>query len=309
MTLLLPERLRGFNPPKLKMASIKTGPLHYATFGEGPEILVFHGTGSSFFTEMALEMPLIEAGYKLIVPQRPGYPGTPLSHGRKPSNCADMAADLLAQLDINRVVALGTSGGGPAALQFASRHASRTSALILQCAVTHPWTQRLWEPQSKHFKVRLVRQAWVRRTLNWFASRIPTQFFYPRAIRSLEGLLGPRWYDLKDHETVSAISQIFQMSQSNWHSFEGLFNDLDVFFGPPWLLPGSYTGPTLIIHDELDSVVPFEHARHAQTILKDIELINVEAGGHLIWVGNDALRMHQRRLDFIARHHSIKPVK
>jgi len=302
MTLLLPERLQQFAPAELKSVNIKTGPLQYATVGNGPEILVFHGTGSSFFTEIALEMPLVEAGYRLIVPHRPGYPGTSFSHGRTASECAVMAAKLLAHLDINRVIVLGTSGGGPAAIQFASRYGPQTSALILQCAVSHPWIQPHWEPQSKKFKIPLVRQPWVRKAINWFAPRIPAKILYPQTVGSLEALVGPRWYELKDYEIIVALAKIFHTSRTNWHSIEGILNDLEVFFGAPWLQPDSFSGPTMIIHDEFDNIVPFEHARHAKKTLTNAELVNVEAGGHLIWIGNDALKMHQSRLEFIERH-------
>jgi len=304
MTLLFPERLRKFEPPEPQTLFTKSGQLTYATFGEGPEILVFHGTGSSFFAEIALELPLVDAGYKLIVPHRPGYPGTSLNHGRTPSDCADVVAELIDQLDIEKVAVVGTSGGGPAAIQFATRYRSRTSSLILQCAVTHPWIHQQWEPQDKEFRVQFIRNEWARRIINWLALRVPPQLFVPRTIRSLEPLVGSRWSALQDHTIIPAIAQMFHVNRSKWHSIDGLFNDLEVFFGPSWLHHNSYFGPTLIIHDELDSVVPFDHARHAKEHIPGADLISVDTGGHIIWIGNDAMKMHRRRLDFLSEHHA-----
>ena len=302
MNLLLPGQLDCFNPPEPKTILTKSGQLTYATIGEGPAILLFHGTGSSFFAEMALEFPLVEAGYKLIVPHRLGYLGTPLNHYRNSSDYAVSVNELLDQLEIETVVVVGTSGGGPAAVQFAKHYQSRTQSLILQCAVTHPWIHRRWEPQSKQFKIRFIRKEWSRRVINWCALKVPPRLLIPQNSRSLEPLVGSRWSALKNLTIVPAIEQIFHINRSNWHSAQGLFNDLEVFFGPSWLDQDSYSGPTLIIHDELDTVVPFDHALHAKALLPGAELYSVEAGGHIIWIGNDAMKMHSRRLDFISEH-------
>jgi 2-hydroxy-6-oxonona-2,4-dienedioate hydrolase len=48
-----------------------------------------------------------------------------------PADQADAYALLLDTLGIERAAVFGYSGGGPSAIQFAFRHAERTSALIL----------------------------------------------------------------------------------------------------------------------------------------------------------------------------------
>jgi hypothetical protein len=62
-----------------------------------------------------LERTLIEDGFRLIVLNRPGNFGTPLSCGRTPQEHADLGAELLDRLNIERVAVFGTSGGGVAA--------------------------------------------------------------------------------------------------------------------------------------------------------------------------------------------------
>ena len=75
------------------------------------------------------------------------------------------------------------------------------------------------------------------------------------------------------------------------------------FFGPPWLKDDAFSGPTLIIHDELDEVVPFEHAKHAAELMSESEIMTVDAGGHLIWIGQDSTKMHLRRLSFLEEYY------
>ena len=70
---------------------------------------------------------------------RPGYLRTPISVGRSPAQQADALAALLDALQVERVAVQGVSGGGPCAVQFAARHADRTSVLFLTCAVSGPY--------------------------------------------------------------------------------------------------------------------------------------------------------------------------
>ena len=53
---------------------------------------------------------------------------------------AESFVALLDALDIDKVVVLCGSGGGPPAIQFAARHPQRTIALLLECAVTGSFT-------------------------------------------------------------------------------------------------------------------------------------------------------------------------
>jgi len=130
----------------LKQVETSRGLLEYADVGQGLPILYFHGTGAGNDAAIIMERSLLDDGFRLIVPNRPGYYGTPLSCGRSPSDCADLAAELLDQLDIERVVAIGTSGGGLSAPSFAARHPTKTVALVLQCALSHRFASSRWMP-------------------------------------------------------------------------------------------------------------------------------------------------------------------
>jgi len=44
-------------------------------------------------------------------------------------------------------VVIGTSGGAPAALAFASLYPNQTRALILQAGITQPWTEARFVPE------------------------------------------------------------------------------------------------------------------------------------------------------------------
>jgi pimeloyl-ACP methyl ester carboxylesterase len=137
-----------WSAPEIEQQRLETakGPLEYVDAGQGIPILYFHGNGVGNDAVVMMEKSLLDDGFRLIVPNRPGYYGTSLQCGRTPSDCADLGAALLDRLGIERAAVIGTSGGGPAACRFAARHGKRTSGLILQCALSHPFDSGQWMP-------------------------------------------------------------------------------------------------------------------------------------------------------------------
>jgi hypothetical protein len=59
----------------------------------------------------------------------------------------------------------------------------------------------------------------------------------------------------------------------------------------------------LIIHDRVDPLVPFDHAQWSASCIKHARLLDIHAGGHLIWFGKDFEFMHNQRVSFI--HQSL----
>jgi pimeloyl-ACP methyl ester carboxylesterase len=56
---------------------------------------------------------------------------------------------------------------------------------------------------------------------------------------------------------------------------------------------------TLIIHDRQDTFVPLIHAAEAGKRIRHAELRSYQLGGHILWLGRDARRMHSARLQFL----------
>ncbi|NDJ53815.1 MAG: alpha/beta fold hydrolase, partial [Chloroflexi bacterium] len=99
----------------------RLGPVEYDRRGAGPVLLHFHG-GNVGHKGWFTVAHLVEAGFQLLTPDRPGYLGTPLGDNGSPEAQADLMAALLDALDIEQVAVIGAAAGGPGALQFALRH-------------------------------------------------------------------------------------------------------------------------------------------------------------------------------------------
>lgn len=119
-----------------QVAETACGPVEYSVVGSGPVILHFHAGAAGCDQTLALSWDLQADGFTVLTPSRPGYLRTPLSTGAAPEQAADAVAALLQLLELDRVVVMGTSGGGPTALQFAIRHPTIAVGLILQSAVS-----------------------------------------------------------------------------------------------------------------------------------------------------------------------------
>ena len=112
------------------------GPVEYAEAGEGPALLSVHGSGGGWGYALGMAGVFASNGFRVIAPSRPGYFGTPLATGRTYEEQADALAALLDVLGIDRLAALGFSGGGPPTYLLAARHPQRVSCLVEVAAMS-----------------------------------------------------------------------------------------------------------------------------------------------------------------------------
>jgi pimeloyl-ACP methyl ester carboxylesterase len=285
-------------------AQTSKGPVEYADVGEGRPILYFHGNDVGSDAAVMMEKSLLDDGFRLIAPNRPGYYGTPLSCGRSPSDCADLAAELLDQLGIERAVVIGTSGGGPAAARFAARDPQRTAGLVLQCALSHPFDSGRWMPHGLGLLLPLFRHLWLFRPVLRLGHRRQTRQLVRGKFAALvaQCMSKERFAELRGSEALESLGSLLAASMLRCSQQPaGVENDWATWTGEPWLTPGSVNCPTLILHDRADTVVPIAHAEWALHCIPNAEFCELHAGGHLIWIGRDRDKMLSQRAAFIRR--------
>jgi len=97
----------------------------------GNPVLRIQGTPSSRLNRNHDPSVQQSLGVRYLMADRPGYGGSTRKPGR---GIADVVEDLVALLDhlgIERIPAMGTSGGGPHVLALAARHPDRLSAITV----------------------------------------------------------------------------------------------------------------------------------------------------------------------------------
>ena len=135
-----------------EIAKTSAGDVEFLVSGEGPPVLVFHGAPGGYDQAMLLGSSLVDQGFQVIAPSRPGYLRTPLTNHILPEQQADAMAALLDTMGAPSVAVLGFSSGAPAAIQFALRNPNRVWALVLISPVTtryEPFIQPILEEPAQ----------------------------------------------------------------------------------------------------------------------------------------------------------------
>ena len=109
----------------------RSGPMEYAVAGEGPPLLMIHGTGGGFDQGLSFSRGIMGEGIRVIAPSRFGYLRSSWPGDLSSQRQADAFVDLLDRLGLEKVAVAGGSAGALSAVQFALRHPDRTSALVL----------------------------------------------------------------------------------------------------------------------------------------------------------------------------------
>jgi pimeloyl-ACP methyl ester carboxylesterase len=278
---------------KSQIVHTPKGPIEYTLFGNGPVVLVCHGTSSNCFSIGESE-PLAAAGFCVLTPSRPGYGRTPLDAGRSAAQAAEALIALLDSLKVSTCSVLAVSGGGPTGIVLAAGFPQRVQRLILAAAVSRP-ENRPNEPGYKNQSAfygpmhnvtwamlglmsRLSPRSMARQTLAIFSTHDPD-----------DGLskLTP--------EDVASISRFYQGRSSR----QGALIDATHAVGADLLK--MVRQPTLVIHSREDHSVPFAHAEWSLAHIPQAELCEGGITGHFFWIGPDFPRIIRRMVAFLRK--------
>lgn len=257
------------------IATTAAGPVEYAREGSGPPVLVLPGSFGGYDQALMVGRSLVGEGYTLVAVSRPGYLRTPLAVGATPAEQAAAMVALLDSLGIRRAAVLGVSGGGPAALELASRHPDRVAGLILIAALTGPKAQPPGPKPASTWGDRL------------FGSEFSTWWM----LRSLErsgtaALAAPIFSDDTRRRLTAAPALLDQYFQLAWFRFptalrwDGYQNDRAQFGAFRFEGFATISAPTLIVHGTLDRNAPIEHGDRAAASIGGAEYARIEGGDH-----------------------------
>jgi pimeloyl-ACP methyl ester carboxylesterase len=256
-------------------ATTPAGVIEYARFGRGPAVLLLHGAMGGYDQSLLLGAAAVgEGDFDLIAVSRPGYLGTPLPAPTPPPQQADLCAALLDELHVGRAVVIAVSGGGQCALQFALRHPTRCSGLVMISACSAPLTAPL--PFRFHLMNLLTRipavTAWMERQAEQHqeqsaAKSIPDADLRARTLQ--HPLAGPLFQALQ-RSTARRMMKRMPGTRGDVH-----------FSRRPFDYPlEQISTPALVIHGTDDQLVPVAHARNLASRLPNAELLVLEAAPH-----------------------------
>ncbi len=252
-----------------QVAETSVGPIEYRLVGDyGPMVLFLHGTPGGY--DQIDELP----GIRILAPSRPGYLRTPLTVGKSPAEQAHAYAALLDVLNIDSVVVMGASGGGPSSISFAAMYPERTSALIAMEAVSQIIPSNEGAPEMPVF-MRSDFLMWVTLSTmeNFLDAKAIVKILVPD--EAIQDLI------LSDAKKTARVKSLIWSAWPISQRETGQANDISQFAMLD-LASREVTVPTLIIHGDRDINVPFRHSDMLARQIPGSILHVVEGGDHMM---------------------------
>jgi pimeloyl-ACP methyl ester carboxylesterase len=254
-------------------------------------VLVCHGTSQNCFSTSETA-PLLEAGFSVLIPSRPGYGRTPLSVGRTAAQAAGALVALLDSLEIETCSVVAFSGGGPTGVALAAGFPQRVKRLVLAEALTRPEDL----PNEPAYKSQVAFYGPMHGVL-WGMLRIASDISPRNTARQTLAIFST-------HDPEDVLSRLSPEEILKFRSFfhgqssrHGALNDLSHTVGKDCLQAVSQ--PTLVIHSREDRDVPFYHAEWSLENIPQAELCEGGFTGHFFWVGPDFPRISQRMAAYL----------
>lgn len=267
-------RLPGGRPPLLQIHDVPVGRhrISTMTMGEGPDVLLLHGLGSTR-ASLLPTAAVLSRHYRVHAPDLPGF-GSSSKPPLGAYNARWFAEDMLGlmhELGIERAHLVGNSMGGRVAIEMALLDPSRVGALgLLAPAVA--WIRRGFHPI-----VRLLRPEFGFLPHNIRRSLVASQF---RSIFHDRDAIDPAMGDLM----VDEFRRIYHSAGARYAFLASARN---IYLEAPYGRHGFYPRlsdlkpPALFIWGSHDPIVPPAFSRHVHKWLPAAEQVTLEGCGHV----------------------------
>jgi pimeloyl-ACP methyl ester carboxylesterase len=256
------------------------GPIEYSIKGSGPALLFAHGSPGGYDQSLVTADLLNSDQFTYIAISRPGYLRTPLQQ-KSPADQADLYAALLDALDIQKATIIGSSGGGPSALQFALRHPEHCSGLIMLCGVSQYYSE-----QEMLAALPPIQRVVTLFSEHFISSKNPVLFLIESALHYSP--YSPMPKGLLQSLTMRELRK------------SGYTNDMEQFAHISSYPLEQITTPTLVLHGDQDRDVSIKNAELVASKVPHAQFVIDKGGTHLFFF------LHHKKvapiiLDFLAR--------
>ena len=263
------------------LVETRSGVMEYAEAGEGPPLLMIHGTGGGFDQGLLFARRLGDAGYRIIAPSRFGYLRSAMPDDASPEAQADAFVELLDALGIDRVPVVGGSAGALSAIAFALRHPDRCAALVALVPATYAPDRSLAPPPGALTSF-IIERGLRSDALFWLGLATAESAMVGALLATDPALVAAAspGEQARAHEILWDILPVSART-------EGLLNDARLAGNPAPMPLDAIRVPTLAISLEDDRFDTIAAARHIAAEVPGARLVTWPTGGH-IWIGHDA---------------------
>jgi 2-hydroxy-6-oxonona-2,4-dienedioate hydrolase len=248
------------------------GDIEYTEGGEGPPVLVIHGSGGGYDQGELIVDLFLDNSFHWIAPSRFGYLRSTFHEGASFDDQARAYAALLDHLGLKNVSVLTISHGGPSTLLFALLYPERVLSLTLVSAgVTAVSTEDQGEANQKGSALTTIfKHDW----LYWSISKL-----FKKQFMGLMGATDAVIAELRAGQQEMVDRVIEEMNPVSLRAAGVMFDNRAA-------LPGKriagIQAPTLIFHATDDTLQLYHNAEFAASTIPDAKLVRFERGGHLL---------------------------
>ncbi len=272
------------------LLSSPLGDIEYAQGGEGPAVLVIHGSGGGFDQGELIARAALSSDMRWIAPSRFGYLRSTFRPGATFDDQAHAYAHLLDHLKLDRVAVVTLSHGGPSALLFALLHPQRVSSLTLLSAGVA--ASAVQDQQAANSKGNALTTIYQHDWLYWsithaFRSRFLNLMGASNDVIASLSATQRRLLD----EVVDCMNPVVPRAKG-------------VVFDNRAQLPNErirgIRTPTLVVHARDDSLQLFHNAEFASQNIPGAKLAAFDKGGHVL------IAVEQPTIQALVREHIRK---
>ncbi|MGN7227926.1 alpha/beta fold hydrolase [Dietzia maris] len=262
--------------PALRELATAGGVLRYREAGDGPPLLLLHGSGPGVtgWRNFSGNVPAFSRHFRTLVLELPGFGVSDPVGDLHPMVSAQTAVlDFVDGLGLEKVSLLGNSMGGFIATRFALDHPHRVDKLVTVGGAG----VSLFSPGPGEGIVRLsafVEDPTRERLVEWLHSMV-----FDRTLVT-EEMVEQRWAQATDPETLAASRRMYgRQALAAMAAQAG-----DPAIVPPWARLGQVEAPTLITWGRDDRVSPVDMALLPMRMLPRGEVHVFPNCGHWVMI-------------------------
>ncbi|MFC2106735.1 alpha/beta hydrolase [Bacteroidota bacterium] len=281
------------------------GKVSYSTIGDGAVILLIHGEGTGLMDILKYK-EIAAAGYKIICPSRPGYPGTSIELGKTPEEQSEVILSFLKALDINTpVIVITESLGGPVALTFCRRFPDRVKAFITFDALASPLKHDLDYTFNSSLSIGGKEYPGIfNNFLSYYYAKLRPSYTFQKFLKN------QTTFNADECEKYAANIMIHGNEKDKFYTFlkttlpsksraDGLENDIIVARG---FKPAGLTlisSPVYVFQTDNSSLIPVKNGTNISKPINNSILYTYKGNGSLFWIGTEWEDIKVRILSFL----------
>lgn len=245
------------------------GDLHYHEAGDGPPLLLLHGSGPgvSGWANFSGNLPLFAQHFRTLVLDLPGFGRSHPVDGPPVLHAPGAVLAFLDGLGIDRLAMVGNSLGGGVVAGVAASHPERVSRLVALGGVGVPFFSAS-PPEGIIRLVEFVEDPTRDRLLAWMRSMV----FDPAVLT--DDFVAMRWTAASDPEALASIRSIYNRDLLD------AFRAITIANPETLAMLGRIQAPTLLTWGRDDRVAPLDGAIAPLRLIPRCELHVFPDCGH-----------------------------